>query len=42
MFSAEDASALVKVWSGVLELVDREGPGLSVRMELKIEGPSHD
>ncbi len=27
---------------GVLELVDREGPGLSVRLELKIEGPSHD
>ena len=27
--------------SCVLELVDREGPGLSMRMELKIEGPSH-
>ena len=27
--------------SRVLELVDREGPGLSMRMELKIEGPSH-
>lgn len=23
-------------------LVDREGPGLSVRMELKIEGPRHE
>ena len=27
---------------GVLELADKEGPGLAVRMELKIEGPDHE
>lgn len=26
---------------GTIAIVDREGPGLTVRMELKIEGPSH-
>ena len=36
------AKEIVARHEGVLELVDREGPGLSVRMELKIEGPSHD
>ena len=36
------AKEIVDRHEGVLELVDREGPGLSVRMELKIEGPSHD
>ncbi len=36
------AKEIVDRHEGVLKLVDREGPGLSVRMELKIEGPSHD
>lgn len=36
------AKEIVDRHEGVLELVDREGPGLSVRMELKIEGPNHD
>ena len=36
------AKEIVDRHGGVLELVDRDGPGLSVRMELKIEGPSHD
>lgn len=35
------AKEIVDCHEGVLELVDREGPGLSMRMELKIEGPSH-
>ena len=35
------AREIVGRHEGVLELVDREGPGLSMRMELKIEGPSH-
>ena len=35
------AKEIVDRHEGVLELVDREGPGLSMRMELKIEGPSH-
>ena len=35
------AKEIVDRHEGVLELVDRDGPGLSVRMELKIEGPSH-
>ena len=35
------AREIVDRHEGVLELVDREGPGLSMRMELKIEGPSH-
>ena len=35
------AKEIVGRHEGVLELVDREGPGLSMRMELKIEGPSH-
>ena len=36
------AKEIVDRHDGALELVDRNGPGLSVRMELKIEGPSHD
>ena len=36
------AKEIVDRHEGVLELVDRSGPGLSVRLELKIEGPSHD
>ena len=35
------AKEIVDRHEGVLELVDRDGPGLSVRMELNIEGPSH-
>ena len=36
------AKEIVDRHEGALELVDRDGPGLSVRMELNIEGPSHD
>ena len=36
------AKEIVDRHEGALELVDRNGPGLSVRMELNIEGPSHD
>ena len=36
------AKEIVDRHKGALELVDRNGPGLSVRMELNIEGPSHD
>ena len=36
------AKEIVDRHQGTLELVDRDGPGLSVRMELNIEGPSHD
>ena len=36
------AKEIVDRHEGTLELIDRDGPGLSVRMELKIEGPSHD
>ena len=36
------AKEIVDRHEGVLALVDQEGPGLSVRMELNIEGPSHD
>lgn len=35
------AKEIVERHQGVLCLVDREGPGLSVRLELKIEGPEH-
>jgi two-component system sensor histidine kinase VicK len=35
------AREIIQRHQGVLELVDKEGPGLAVRMELKIEGPSH-
>ena len=35
------AKEVVDRHQGVLTLVDRPGPGLSVRMELKIEGPDH-
>ena len=36
------AKEIVDRHVGALELVVRNGPGLSVRMELNIEGPSHD
>ena len=36
------AKEIVDRHEGALELVDRNGPGLSVRMELNIAGPSHD
>ena len=36
------AKEIIDRHQGVLELADKEGPGLAVRMELKIEGPSHD
>ena len=36
------AKEIVDRHEGALELVDRNGPGLSVRMELNIEGPNHD
>ncbi len=35
------AREIVLRHDGQLKLVDREGPGLSVRLELRIEGPSH-
>lgn len=35
------AKEIVDRHQGVLTLVDRPSPGLSVRMELKIEGPDH-
>ena len=35
------AKEIVDRHQGVLTLEDRPGPGLSVRMELKIEGPDH-
>ena len=35
------AKEIIERHEGVLELVDKQGPGLAVRMELKIEGPSH-
>ena len=35
------AREIIERHEGVLELVDKQGPGLAVRMELKIEGPSH-
>ena len=35
------AKEIVERHQGMLYLVDREGPGLSVRLELKIEGPEH-
>ena len=27
---------------GTLALVDREGPGTTIRMELNVEGPDHE
>lgn len=36
------AKELVDRHQGVLELVDRPGPGLSIRMTLPIGGPHHD
>ncbi len=35
------AKEIIERHEGVLELVDKDGPGLAVRMELKIEGPSY-
>ena len=35
------AKEIIERHEGALELVDKQGPGLAVRMELKIEGPSH-
>ncbi len=35
------AKEIIERHEGVLELVDKQGPGLAVRMELKIEGPAH-
>ena len=35
------AREIVLRHDGQLKLVDREGPGLSVRLELRIEGPNH-
>lgn len=36
------AKEIIDRHQGVLELADKEGPGLAVRMELKIEGPDHE
>lgn len=36
------AKEIVERHQGLLELVDKQGPGLAVRMVLKIEGPSHE
>lgn len=36
------AKELVERHKGRLELVDKEGPGLAVRLTLWIEGPDHD
>ena len=35
------AREIVLRHEGTICLVDREGPGITVRMELKVEGPSH-
>ncbi len=35
------AREIITKHEGTLELVDKEGPGLAVRMELKVEGPGH-
>ncbi len=35
------AKEIINRHEGVLELADKEGPGLAMRMELKIEGPSY-
>ncbi len=35
------AKEIIDRHQGALELVDKKGPGLAVRMELKIEGPGH-
>ena len=36
-----DEKLIVEQHQGVLTTVDKEGPGLTLRMELKIEGPAH-
>ena len=35
------AQEIVRRHQGQLTLLDKEGPGLAVRLELKIEGPDH-
>ena len=35
------AKEIVDRHKGTLELLDKEGPGLAVRLELNIEGPDH-
>lgn len=35
------AKELVDRHQGILALEDKEGPGLRIRLELKIEGPDH-
>ena len=35
------AKEIVDRHEGALELVDRPGPGLTVRLALKVEGPRH-
>ena len=36
------AKEIIDRHEGVLCLVDRPGPGLTVRMELKVEGPRYE
>jgi len=36
------AKEIIDRHQGVLTTVDKEDPGLTVRMELKIEGPGHE
>jgi two-component system sensor histidine kinase VicK len=36
------AKEIVQRHQGLLTLQDKQGPGLSVRLELKIEGPEHE
>ena len=36
------AKEIIDRHEGVLRLVDRPGPGLTVRMELKMEGPGYE
>ena len=35
------AKEIIDRHEGVIRLVDKDGPGLTVRVELKIEGPGH-
>ena len=35
------AKEIVNRHQGLLELQDKDGPGLALRLELKIEGPDH-
>lgn len=36
------AKEIMERHNGVLKLVDREGPGTTIRMELTVEGPDHE